>query len=348
MGEFHLSVVAASRNDDHGGQLLCRMQYFVDGFISQCKRHGLKGELILVEWNPPENKPFLSEVLKISKDQSNCAIRIIQVAKNQHDKFENAENIPLFQMIAKNAGVRRARGKFILATNIDILFSDHLVRYMCNHLQKGCLYRADRLDVPTDLPANVSFENLLDFCHENYFRINGKRGTLIKKSNKWIKEKSLQISQGAGQSRKPLIRDLIRKIYYRFLFNIHGNAPGDFTLMSSSDWKDLRGYPEWPIFSWHIDRLFLYQAQLCGIKSVDLDRKKILFHIEHARGSGYTPGDSNALFHRLKQSKISYLNDFDVLNTVHEMRMKIKQKERPIFNSEDWGLAQMQLEEIFL
>src|SRR5262249_42217669 len=31
-----LSVVAASRNDDHGGDLRARMQHFVNGFVAQC------------------------------------------------------------------------------------------------------------------------------------------------------------------------------------------------------------------------------------------------------------------------------------------------------------------------
>ncbi len=46
----HLSVVAVSRNDDHGRDLCGRMQHFVDGFIAQCRKHQLSAELILVEW----------------------------------------------------------------------------------------------------------------------------------------------------------------------------------------------------------------------------------------------------------------------------------------------------------
>ena len=33
-------------------------------------------------------------------------------------------------MIAKNAGIRRARGQFVLATNIDIIFSNELVGFL--------------------------------------------------------------------------------------------------------------------------------------------------------------------------------------------------------------------------
>ena len=63
----YLSVVAVSRNDNHGGRLTYRMQKFVDGFITQCKRHNVHAELILVEWNPPEDRPFLDKALKYPK-----------------------------------------------------------------------------------------------------------------------------------------------------------------------------------------------------------------------------------------------------------------------------------------
>ena len=52
----YLSVVATARNDDHGGNLLRRMQIFVDAWINQSKRHQLSSELILVEWNPPQDR----------------------------------------------------------------------------------------------------------------------------------------------------------------------------------------------------------------------------------------------------------------------------------------------------
>ena len=128
MHRFHLSVVAASRNDDHGENLHYRMQYFLDGFIAQCKKHNLNAELILVEWNPPENKLSLSKSLIYPKELGPCEIRIIRVPRELHLQFEHSEQLPLFQMIAKNVGIRRARGKFVLATNIDILFTDALIR----------------------------------------------------------------------------------------------------------------------------------------------------------------------------------------------------------------------------
>jgi hypothetical protein len=59
----YLSVVATSRNDNHGGNMLRRMQIFINGLSEQCRRHQLDAELILVEWNPPSDNPSLAEVL---------------------------------------------------------------------------------------------------------------------------------------------------------------------------------------------------------------------------------------------------------------------------------------------
>src|SRR5215510_10077245 len=83
LNRLHLSVVATSRNDDHGGSLLHRMQHFVDGWVAQCKRHQLPSELILVDWNPPEGRP-LSKALQWPAEPDPCVIRIITVPAAVH------------------------------------------------------------------------------------------------------------------------------------------------------------------------------------------------------------------------------------------------------------------------
>ena len=51
--EPYLSVVVATRNDDHGGDPLKRLQAFINTFAAQCRRTALDAEVIVVEWNPP-------------------------------------------------------------------------------------------------------------------------------------------------------------------------------------------------------------------------------------------------------------------------------------------------------
>ena len=48
----YLYIVAASRNDDHGGDPLIRTQIFIKNSARQCEKYRLPAELIIVDWNP--------------------------------------------------------------------------------------------------------------------------------------------------------------------------------------------------------------------------------------------------------------------------------------------------------
>src|ERR1700730_784280 len=122
-GEPYLSLVVTARNDDHGGNLLGRMQAFVNAWIGQAQRYQIPAELMVVEWTPPADRPRLRDALHWPPDFGPCQVRFIEVPRELHSRFTHAEALPLYQMIAKNVGIRRARGQFVLATNIDILFS---------------------------------------------------------------------------------------------------------------------------------------------------------------------------------------------------------------------------------
>src|SRR5689334_4655911 len=157
----YLSVVVTARNDDHGGNLLGRMQAFVNAFIDQMTRHNIDSELIIVEWNPPENKPALKDALKWPPALDPCRVRFIHVPADIHGGYRHSEALPLYQMIAKNVGIRRARGRFVLATNIDILLSDELVEYLAaEKLELRRMYRIDRHDVMSAVPDGPTSEQL--------------------------------------------------------------------------------------------------------------------------------------------------------------------------------------------
>jgi hypothetical protein len=173
----YLSVVVTARNDDHGGNLLGRMQAFVNGWIAQAKRSRLASELIFVEWNPPEDRPRLVDALHWPKDLGPCQVRIIPVPPDLHRRYTHAEALPLYQMMAKNVGIRRARGQFVLATNVDIIFSDELVDFLAERkLEPGRMYRIDRHDVMAEVPVD-GIEEQLAYCRTHLIRINAREGT---------------------------------------------------------------------------------------------------------------------------------------------------------------------------
>src|SRR5215469_16512160 len=84
MPQPYLSLVVTGRNDDHGGNLLGRMQAFVNGWLNQARAHGLDSELIIVEWNPPPDRPRLAEALRWPEDFGPCVVRIIEVPAELH------------------------------------------------------------------------------------------------------------------------------------------------------------------------------------------------------------------------------------------------------------------------
>ena len=174
----YLSLVVTARNDDHGGNLLDRMQAFVSGWISQARRYSIPSELIIVEWNPPPDRPPLSHALEWPSDLGPCQVRLIEVPSELHRRFAHADALPLYQMIAKNAGIRRARGEYVLATNIDILFSSELACFFAaRRLQHGRMYRIDRHDAMNAVPRGASIEEQLDYCKTHLIRVNVREGT---------------------------------------------------------------------------------------------------------------------------------------------------------------------------
>lgn len=149
------------------------MQIFVDCLLEQCDRHKLNAELVLVEWNPPSDRKPLAEELKWKRGEGCCDIRIITVPPEIHRRYKSSENLPLFQMIAKNVGIRRARGEYILCTNIDIIFSDELMSFLAQgNLKSKHFYRSLRTDVSEDIPSSLTVAAALDFCRTSTVRLN--------------------------------------------------------------------------------------------------------------------------------------------------------------------------------
>jgi len=172
-----MSVVVTARNDDHGGNLLRRMQAFLNAWFGQVKRHNLSSELIVVDWNPPGGRPPLMDALAWPADTGPCEVRFIQVPPEIHRRYRHGESLPLYQMIAKNAAIRRARGRFILATNIDIIFSDELISFIAGrNLRAGIMYRMDRHDTMSDVPVDGTLEEQLEYCRTHIIRVCAREG----------------------------------------------------------------------------------------------------------------------------------------------------------------------------
>jgi glycosyltransferase involved in cell wall biosynthesis/MoaA/NifB/PqqE/SkfB family radical SAM enzyme/predicted O-methyltransferase YrrM len=322
----YLSVVATSRNDDHGGNLVLRMQLFVQCLMAQAKRHRLKTELILVEWNPPADRPRLREALRFDAHHPFCSVRIVEVPAAIHARYRHAQALPVYQMIAKNVGIRRARGRFVLATNVDIVFSDPLfARLAKQDLQSGRCYRSIRHDVDNALTSGMPVEAVLDYCQSHLIRVNQRECSLN------VRDGSRHVVYRPGVSEAQLGHP-----------KLFTNGCGDFTLLAQEDWSRLRGYAELDMFSFHLDSLFLHCAYYAGIAEHVFPDDHVHYHIEHQEG--WTPEihRDRTLDARLDKGQIDRLDNASLRRLLDRMRNEGKPL---IFNDANWGLANDHLAE---
>ena len=343
----YLSIVAGSRNDDHGGNLLHRMQIFIEGVVAGCDTYGIDAELVLVEWNPPPDRPRLREALRWPRS-SRCAVRIIEVPYAVHARFGTGPALPMHQMIAKNAGIRRARGQFVLATNIDIVLSAAVwERLALRDLRADRFYRAERHDVSPDVPEGAPIAQQLDFCRAHVLcRHQGDASRDAQgRTQVLIWPPMWQIIAGVMLSPLSMVPVLRRKTagarrMLRFIGRygkLHTNASGDFQLLAREAWAALDGYWEYTGFPLHIDSLLSYAAKFSGLTEEVLPPPAACaYHLDHGKGTGYREYNRDAFWSEQEAAGITHLTVEKYVDCIHRLWLG----ERLEAATQDaWGLA---------
>jgi hypothetical protein len=126
---------------------------------------------------------------------------------------------------------------------------------------------------------------------------------------------------------------------------VHTNACGDFTLMAREHWFDLRGYPEFDLFSMNLDSILCVAAHYGGAREEMLAEPMRIFHIEHGTGSGWTPEGQAQLFERIRARGLSFVDNEEVLAWAAQMS---RLQSPMVFNHHNWGLADFELSETIL
>jgi hypothetical protein len=318
-----ISFVVAARNDDYGGNFLYRMQIFLNALLAQWLQYDLHAELVIVEWNPPKDKMSLQKVLTWPDMPALSTVRIITVPNKVHLRLPNADRTPMFEYIAKNIGIRRATGKFIIATNPDILFSDALMGFIASKkLSDDAFYRVDRYDVSLSIPIDLPLKEQLRFCKRNTSRINtlGISVTL----NSWL---PFILREWFARCLILLQRQLQLRRKVRIEDTLHTNASGDFMLMSRDVWFSLKSYPQLETMS-HIDSYMCCMAASIGVKQVILASEMRVYHQGHHRGS----------------TSSRPMTSYEVWTRECERMLR---ERRPLIKNDDtWGLADTRLAEI--
>lgn len=313
----YMSFVVAARNDNYGGDFLDRVNRFVNSVGVLSERYALPCELVIVEWNPPPDRPRLRDAISWPGGRREfCRIRIVEVSRDLHEKLPNPEDLPLFEYIGKNAGIRRCEGQFILATNPDIIFSQQIMRsFATQQFSQGCFYRAARNDIRGSIPSRVSLEEQLEFCRSRVAVCNRYIFPRTNRLSCWLNP-YLWLRQSASY-----VKQSLRFFPFRCPFMY---ASGDFLLMHRQHWTSLRGYAEFPHRGYHLDSVMVLNALLDGCRQIVLPNSQAIYHQEHARSTkGYPYAE-------------------DVRSAFESL---LRRRRAILFNSESWGLASETLTE---
>ncbi len=141
----YLSIVLVGRNDDFGGDFNGRMFAAAEFNHRNMKAYGIPHEYVFVEWNPIPDKPYLAQLLG---EEFPWWHRRYVVDPLWHTMLSTNARLAFMEFFAKNVGIRRAKGEFILATNTDVWLSRQILSSLARmQLDKGVLYRCIRVDL---------------------------------------------------------------------------------------------------------------------------------------------------------------------------------------------------------
>lgn len=338
----YLSIVITSRNDEHGGNPLQRTLVAFSALLAQLEKHKIESELILVDWNPPPDRPLLKDIIPWPDGLRYCTIRVIIVPPSIHRGYEYSDKIPMNAVVAVNSGIRRARGQFILPGVIDLLYADELMLFISSkRLKEDERYRVDRCDVDKNVVQCSTSKEQLDYCREHIIKTNSR-------------------SPGGAKNGLP---------------DLHTNASGDFQLMSKRYWHLLRGYREaGSIAAAYVDGLLSYASYAAGVKEVVLNSPMCVYHIDHDDKFNdridHSPLEkrfslrfipawlNNVIIAAYRRSLrfVGYNNiisihgvpTLDYTEYIKMCRDVVAGKRSFILNDENWGLAKESLEEYII
>ncbi|HEX9366560.1 MAG TPA: hypothetical protein VF921_08030, partial [Vicinamibacterales bacterium] len=305
----------------------------IDALIDLANRYRLPAEIVIVEWNPRQDRAPFRESLRWPDGLGHVRLRFLEVPAEIHRTLPNADRLPIFEYIAKNAGLRRARGRFLLATNPDLFYSPALVRWLARApLSRETFYRVDRRDLCEEIPDDLSLPGRLRFCRRHVSHLHAVFGSYrlggVFRGRRLRAEYDRWANDGTGA--EPPTDTLDARLILP-ADGLHRNAAGDFFLMERRWWRRLRGYPELYTHS-HIDAIFCWIASSAGLVQEILPSRCHLYHQAHHRAShaAFPQTDWRPWYERYQEAR----------------RQDPLRRRRPmVVNRPDWGLGSAVLRE---
>ena len=251
-----LSAVVVTRNDNYGGNLKERATYCLNSAIDTYD------EVIYVDWNSPTHS-LLYDIKDNLITQGNLKHIVIPPEASKALTNNDPQAQLCCEVLARNIGLRRASGDYIISTNIDVIAPrrDHLEKAI-NKFDKNTFYTISRRHTDWDQimkyhGGKLTVDNLKEF--------KGLRDYLIENSVERIHEE--KVGEPSDDN-------------YSII-----NCCGDFQIAPKHIWKEIRGMEEELIYCLHTDTNIQKKAVMHGFNLKALF-SPALFHIDHGPGGG--------------------------------------------------------------
>ena len=241
---------------------------------------------MLVDYNTPVGNPELKDALLWPSGCQELRVRSVYVPPGVHARLTNPNKLSFFEHIAKNVGLRAARGEYVLVTNPDILLNEDVFSWLARRtLQHAVLYRIDRHDLgPGFKPPGSAISvgsglervrSLLSACLAMFEQVQvSAAGGLWSVVGSVPRRDYLHAMRGGGYAVSEEPRPVVRPA------QLHTMAAGDFTLMAAHDWQRLQGYPEAPT-NMEVDSHMCVLAIAAGLRQAVLQAPRRIFHQFH-------------------------------------------------------------------
>ena len=145
----YVSIVITGRNDGYGGDFVKRFLATLRFNHRELAARAIAHEYVLVEWAPLPGRPLLSDVVDDQCDAATAAVvRSVIVDAAYHEGMRQNPRLAYLEFPAKNAGIRRARGEYVITTNCDVVFGRHILgRLERREIERDVVWRAPRWDL---------------------------------------------------------------------------------------------------------------------------------------------------------------------------------------------------------
>jgi hypothetical protein len=254
-----LSAIIISRNDNYGGHLNERATYAINSAINTYD------EVIYVDWNSPTHS-LLWDIKDNLQLKGNLKHFVIPPSAASMLTGYNPNAQLCCEVLARNIGIRRAKGDYIVSTNIDIIHPKREdIEKLINESDKNTMITLSRRE--------VTWEIIKEF-----------HGGEIK-FQEWDK---LRDYIYINSERRVQSEETVKGDNYSII-----NCCGDFQIAPKHIWNEIRGFEEDLIYPLYADTNVQKKSVKhgFGLKAI-FDPP--MFHINHGSkgwgGGGFAEG----------------------------------------------------------